>query len=357
MSISARIVVTVLLAVGFIYSGCTPETKPTPGVAAPLSVEVTQIKSGPITRSMMLPAQVRANQQAILYAKTTGYLKRCLVDRGDIVRAGDLIAELDAPELQADAIRAHADVQGARSDFERLSEAARRAPDLVVPLTVENARTKLEMAQAAVSRQETLLGFTQLRAPFAGTITKRWADPGALIPAATGSSSPTASAVVTLMDFSVVRVEVYVPEPEVPPVRTGMLAELKVDELPGRVFSGQVSRLGYALDETTRSMPIEIDIPNADGTLRPGMFATARLSVGTKASAPLLPLDALVTEKARTSVFLWVNGKAHKVLVKVGFEDGKNFEVIEGVPPEVPVIRTGRLPLAEGMVVERKETK
>lgn len=357
MSIPTPIVVAAFLLVGFLYSGCTPETKSVQAEAPPLSVEVTQVKMGPITRSITLPAQVRANQQAVLYAKVTGYLKHCLVDRGDTVRADDLIAELEAPELQADATRARADVQVAKTDFERLSEAGRRAPDLVVPLTVENARAKLETAQATLSRQETLLGFTQLKAPFAGTVTKRWADLGALIPAATASSSPTASAVVTLMDFHVVRAEVYVPEPEVPPVRTGMPAELKVDELPGKVFSGQISRLGYALDETTRCMPIEIDIPNADGALRPGMFATAKLSVGSKASAPLLPIDALVTEKTRTSVFLWVSGKAHKVPVKVGFEDGKNVEVIEGVPPEAEVIRTGKLPLAEGMVVERKVSK
>ena len=357
MSILISNAVTALLVAGIFLTGCAPEPKPSPAVVAPLSVEVTQVKPGPITRSISLPAQVRANQQAVLYAKITGYLKRCVVDRGDSVKAGDLIAELEAPELQADAARAHADVQVARTDFERLSEAGRRAPDLVVPLTVENARAKFEMAQATALRQETLLGFTQLKAPFPGTITKRWADIGALIPAATASSSPAASAVVTLMDFSVVRAEVDVPEPEVPPLRSGMSAELRVDELPGKLFSGQISRLGYALDETTKCMPIEIDIPNPEGALHPGMFGTAKLTVGSKASTPLLPIDTLVTEKTRTSVFLLVDGKAHKVPVKVGFEDGKNFEVIEGVASDAQVIRTGKLPLLEGMVVERKEAK
>jgi len=357
MSIPLSPPATALLVGLAFFAGCVPAPQSSPVAVAPLSVEVTQIQSGPINRSISLPAQVRANQQAILCAKVTGYLKRCVVDRGDTVRAGELIAELEAPELQADMARARADVQVAKSDFERLSEAGRRAPDLVVPLAVENARAKYEMAQATASRQETLLGFTQLKAPFTGTITKRWADVGALIPAATASASPNASAVVTLMDFSVVRVDVSVPEPEIPPLRTGMAAELKVDELPGKLYSGQISRLGYALDDATRCMPIEIDIPNPEGALHPGMFATVKLTVGSKATAPLLPLDALVTEKTRTSVFLLVDGKAHKVPVKVGFEDGKNFEVAEGVASDAQVIRAGKLPLVDGMAVERKAAK
>ena len=233
----------------------------------------------------------------------------------------------------------------------------KKAPDLVVPLTVDTAKGKLEMAQAGAKRNETLLGFTKIVAPFAGVVTKRWADVGALIPAVTGNSSPQSAAVLTLMDFSKVRVEVFVPESEAPLLKPGLAAEVKVDELTGKSFSGQVTRIAWSLDETTKTMAVEIELANPDGVLRPGMFATAKIAVSQKPDALLLPLDALVVEKAKTSVFTLVDGKATKVPVKVGFEDGKSFEVLEGVSAEAPVIVTGKLPLADGQPVNRAEAK
>ncbi len=351
--------VLAVLVLGWLAAGCNPaadeSAKAVP--AAPLSVPVTQAKRGPISRSISLPANLRALQQATLYAKVAGYLKTIVVDRGDAVKGGDVLAEIEAPELLADTAKYQAEVAVAQADHQRLSEALKKAPDLVVPLTVDAAKGRYEMALASAKRNETLLGFTKIVAPFSGVVTKRWADVGALIPAATGNSSPQNSAVVTLADFSRVRVEVFVPEPEAPLLKPGLTAEVKVDELPGRAFAGQVTRIAWSLEETTKTMPVEIELANPDGTLRPGMFATAKITVSQKPDALLLPAEALVVEKARTSVFTLVDGKARKVPVKVGFEDGKSFEVLEGVTAETVVIVTGKLPLVEGQPVNRAEGK
>ena len=359
MSRSRSGCVLAALALGWLSTGCNPaateSAKAAP--AAPLIVPVTQAKRGPITRSVSLPANVRALQQTTLYAKVAGFLKTISVDRGDTVKAGDLLAEIEAPELLADAAKYQAEVAVTQADHQRLTEALKKAPDLVVPLTVDAAKGKFEVALAGAKRNETLLGFTKIVAPFSGVVTKRWADVGALIPAATGGGSPQNSAVVTLADFSRVRVEVFVPEPEAPLLRPGLAAEVKVDELPGKAFTGQVTRIAWSLDETTKTMPVEIELANPDGTLRPGMFATAKIVVSQKPDALLLPADALVVEKAKTSVFILVDGKAKKVPVKVGFEDGKSFEVLEGVTAETMVIVTGKLPLVEGQPVNRAEGK
>lgn len=339
--------------------GCRPfpgeSAQPAP--VAPPSVPVTQAKHGPITRSISLPASIRAQQQATLYAKVAGYLKSIAVDRGDTVKTGEVLAEIEAPELLADTAKSQAEVEVSKADYQRLSDAWKKAPDLVVPLTVDTAKGRLEVAQASAKRNATLLGFTKIVAPFAGVVTKRWADVGALIPAATGNSSPQSAAVLTLMDFSKVRVEVFVPESEVPLFKPGLTAEVKVDELPGRTYPGQVTRIAWSLDETTKTMAVEIELANPDGVLRPGMFATAKIVVSQKPDALLLPVDALVVEKAKTSVFTLVDGKAKKVAVKVGFEDGKSFEVLEGVSAEATVLVTGKLPLVDGQPVNRVEAK
>lgn len=350
---------TAITLAASLFCGCQPPATE-PGKAAPAappSVAVTQAKRGPITRSLSLPASLRALQQATLYAKVAGYLKRITVDRGDTVKAGEVLAEIEAPELLADTAKYQAEVAVALADYQRLSAALKQAPDLVVPLTVDNAKGKLEIARANAQRNETLLGFTKIIAPFAGVVTKRWADVGALIPAATGSSPPQSAAVMTLMDFSKVRVEVFVPEAEAPLLRPGLAAEVTVEELPGKAFSGQVTRIAWSLDETTKTMPVEIELANPDGTLRPGMFATAKIAVSQRPDALLLPTDALVVEKAKTSVFTLVDGKARKVPVKIGVEDGKAFEVLAGVTAESVVIITGKLPLADGQPVNRAEAK
>jgi len=339
-------------------TGCRPavteSVKPAP--ATP-SVPMTQPRRGPITRSISLPATVRPMQQATLYAKVGGYLKTIRVDRGDAVKAGDVLAEIEAPELLADTAKYQAEVDVAKADYQRLSDALKRAPDLVVPSTVEAAKGRFEVATADAQRNETLLAFTRILAPFSGVVTKRWVDVGALIPAATATSSPQSAAVLTLVDFSRVRVEVFVPEAEAPLLKPGIAAEVRIDELGGSAFSGEVTRIAWSLDEATQSMPVEIELANPDGRLRPGMFATAKLAVSQKLDALLLPVETLILEKARTSVFTLADGRAKKVPVKVGFEDGKSFEVLDGVTPDTLVLLPGRLLLTDGQAVNRAEDK
>ena len=351
------IVVCPLLTAGLL-SACDPvpiqtAKPPTP----PVSVQVTHAIHGSITRSITLPAVIRPNQQVMLYAKVAGYLKFIKVDRGDAVKEGDVLAEVEAPELLADEAKYQADVEVAKADYQRLSEARKAAADLVVPLTVDAAKGKYEMALANLKRNETLLAYTKIVAQFSGTVTKRWVDPGALIPAATAGTAPQSAAVVTLMDFSIVRIEVAVPEPETPLIKDGLAAEIKVDELVGKIYSGKVTRFAHTLDDATRTMAVEIDLDNAEGMLRPGMFATAKLAVARKDNALLLPSEALVVEKANTSVFLFAADRAKKVPVKTGFDDSKSVEILEGITAEDAVILTGKLPLTDGQSVKQKEAK
>ena len=314
-------------------------------------------KTGEITRSITLPGNVKAYQHSTLYAKVAGYLKTIHVDKGDAVKEGDLLADIEVPELIADLARFKTEVEVAKLDFERTVEAQKKAPDLVVPQTVDNARGKYEVARANLDRIEKLLGFARITAPFSGVITTRYVDPGAFIPAATSGSAANTAAILTLMDFSKVRIQVAVPEPEVPRTAKGQPAAVAVEELPGRIFRGEVTRIAYALDEASKTMLVEAELPNPKWELRPGMFAQVKIGVEKKHGALLVPVEALVVERGGNSVFTVVDGKVKKVAVKTGFNDGTNVEIVSGASAEDQVILAGKQTFAAGQPVNAVEAR
>ncbi len=183
--------------------GCKDSSSEQPKQSAPPTpVQITQPKRGPITRFVTLPGEIKPYQQATLYAKVAGYLKTIPVDKGDRVKEGDLIADIEVPEMLADIQRYKAEVEVADLDFKRLSESQKKLPDLVVPQTVDNAKGKLDIAKANLDRTQTLLNYAKITAPFSGIITKRAVDPGAFIPAATSGSAAQNAAIVTLTDLN-----------------------------------------------------------------------------------------------------------------------------------------------------------
>src|SRR5438445_8473321 len=342
-----------LLVIGLvgqgIFSGCKPSSaEPTKEATPPVAVQVVQPKRGSITRNITLPGEIKPYQQATLYAKVAGYLKTITVDKGDRVKEGGLIADIEVPEMLADLARYKAEVEVAELDYKRLSESQKKLPDLVVPQTVDNARGKLDVAKASLERTETLLGFARITAPFSGVITKRMVDPGAFIPAATSGSAAQNAALFTLMDFSKVRVQVAVPEPEVPFIQNGLPVKITVEELPGRAFEGSITRYAQALDDATKTMLAEIDLPNPKADLPPGMYATLRLIVERQPDVLIIPTDALVVEKTRNSVFTVADNKAKRLTVKTGFNDAGQVEILEGLSLNQPVILLGKQVLSDG---------
>jgi len=320
-------------------------------------VQVTGPRRGDIHRFVALPGSLRANQQVTLHAKVAGYLRTISVDRGDVVKAGQVLAELDLPELAAERARHEAEVRVARSEVDRLKAAQAKAPDLVTPQSVDAAAGRLAVAEAALRQNAALLAYGKITAPFAGVVTTRHADPGAFVPAATAGANPAAAAIVSIVDHSVVRAVIAVPEAEAARVATGQPVVLSSDALPGRVFRGKVSRHSGALDERTRTLAVEADLPNADGTLRPGMYVNARIGVELHRDAQLAPAAALVREKAAGFLFLLVDGKANRVPVKYGFNDGTDVEILEGLPPGARVLIPGKVALSQGQVVTAVEAK
>src|SRR5258708_14231720 len=338
--------------------GCGDSSSEAPKQSAPpVPVQIVQPKHGPITRFVTLPAEIKAYQQATLYAKVAGYLKTITVDKGDQVTEGKLVAEIEIPEVIAERSRYKAEVEVAAIDYKRLSESQQKVPDLVVPQTVDDARGKLDVAKANLERTETLLNYARITAPFSGIITKRMVDPGAFIPAATSGSTAQNAAIVTLTDLNRVRLQVAVPQLESSFVAIDQPVKLSVDGLPGRSFDGKITRFSYSLDDQNKTMLAESELPNPKFELRPGMYAIVKIGIERKDDALLVPVDALLIEKSGASVFTVADNKAKKIPVKTGFNDGAFVEILEGIKPDQPVILIGKKPLADGQPVTVTEAK
>jgi len=325
--------------------------------APPLVVKTTTPKRGSITRFVTLPGEVKAYQEAILYAKVAGYLKTIKVDKGDQAKEGMLLAEIEVPELIAEQAKYKAEVEVADIDFKRLRESQKKAPDLVMPQTVDDARGRLDVAKANLEGTETMLNYTKIVAPFSGIITRRMVDPGAFIPAATTGSTPQSAAIVTLTDFNRIRLQVAVPELEASLVAAEEPVDFGVDGLPGKKFEGKVTRFSYALDEASKTMLAEIELPNPKLELRPGMYATVKIGIERREDALLVPTQALLTERSGASVFIISENKAKKTRVEPGFNDGINVEIVKGINPDQRVILFGKQAPNDGQPVTVSEGK
>lgn len=360
ISRTAPVFVLLCATIVGLLCGCRPSNSvATDATAQPaVNVQITHAHRGEITRSITLPTfRLLPYQEATLYAKVAGYLKTLTVDKGDTVTNGQLLAEIEVPEMLADRAKYEAEVEAAEADYRRVKEARQKAPDLVMPVAVDNAKAKYDVARANLERLDTLLGYAKITAPFSGMVTKRWVDPGAFIPSATSSSAAHDAALLTLMDFSKLRIQVAIPEPETPFIKNGLPAQVTLGELPGKVFDGTVARYAHALDEATKTMLTEIEIPNSDGALLPGMFASVKLTVERKADVLLVPAEALVIEKNQTSLFTVADGKARKVAVQTGFNDGISVEITEGLRPDEAVVLAGKQLLTDGQPVNATEAK
>jgi RND family efflux transporter MFP subunit len=322
--------------------------------ADPMGVTLARPKRGEITRYVTLPGTLRANQQVTLQARVAGFVSSIVVDRGDRVKAGQVLAEIEVPELIAERTRLLAEVQVAETESKRLTSAQQKSSDLVTPQSVDTAKGRWDVARAQLEKTEILLRYATLRAPFAGVITARFVDTGAYVPAGAVGG---ASAVVTLADVSMIRMQVPVPEVEAVHVKHGQPVRLSVDGFPIDHFRGIISRYSGVLDESNRSMIVEADLPNSENSLRPGMFATVRLGVERHTEALLIPTEAIAMEKTSSFVFRVDNGVCRKTAVKLGFQEGVTTEILAGIAEDSVLISPAKLAPPEGGSVVVKEAK
>jgi membrane fusion protein, multidrug efflux system len=306
------------------------------------TVMVVRPQRGDIVRSITLPGDLVGLYQSTLYAKVTGYLKTISVDKGDWVKEGQILAVIEVPELQERLARSRADLEVQHLTYQRLEQVWKSDPRLVARQDVDIAQGKYLEAKAGEDELEAMASYTKIVAPFAGVVTGRFVDPGALIKAGgeqassapdQGSAHPSGgtSPVLSLAMIDTMRTYVYAPQDAVGSIRRGMPAKLTLQDLPGRSFDGVVTRYSNSLDLGTRTMLTEIDLKNPGHDLYPGMYANVTLELERHRDALELPESAIGESSDGKYVMVAQDGKLRKQQVTLGINNGKSTEVVSGL--------------------------
>jgi RND family efflux transporter MFP subunit len=311
------------------------------------SVETAKVVSQMLDKTVTIPADLTPYQGVNIHAKVTGFVEDMRVDRGSWVKQGQTLATLSAPELQAQTLKAEAELQSARarqaeaeartvsarSTFERLKAAA-QTPGVVAGNDVEIAERTLEAAQAQVEAMKSsvaaadaaikalkdLESYLVLRAPFDGVITERHVHPGSLV-------GPSGTPVVRIEQISRLRLTVPVPETYVAGIAKGTRVTFSVSAYPGQTFEGVIARPAHSLDMKTRSMLVELDVTNAKQVLAPGMFAEVQWPISRAQASLFVPTTSVVRTSERQFVVRLRNGIAEWVDVRRGQVNGNLIEV------------------------------
>ena len=355
-------------------------------------------------------ADILPAQQAAIFSKVSGYIRRIHADRGDFVETGQVLVEIDDQELQASLEQSRATLLTGQAGLEmarsslvgqqanlenqraNLTKAravaandARQAErmktlferGLVSATDFENARTtaessragvqaaeaqlnlaeaqiattesqvrlsqaQLETYRAALRLAETNLANTRLLAPFAGYVSQRNLDSGAAVSAQSAGTNTASVGILTIQDIQTVKAQIEVPEQNIARVKVGSAVRLAVDPYEGETFTGSVARVVHNLDPRTRTMGVEVEIPNRTGRLKPGMFARVEVLVETRQRALTIPAEALRLGEARPSVMLVREGVVETVPVELGAADTRGVEVLKGLSEQDQVILQGK---------------
>jgi RND family efflux transporter MFP subunit len=310
------------------------------------AVSVTKPKTREGGQTLVLPGNMQPFMDTPIYARTNGYLKRWHADIGAHVKAGELLAEIDTPEIDDQLQQARADLATATANFQLAEKTAARWQELLVTDSVakqeadekaSDAKAKkavLDGARFNVARLEKLQSFKRIYAPFAGVVTARNTDVGALIDAGNGQGKE----LFHIASVDRLRVYVNVPQAYSRDMVPGTPAELTLGEFPDRKFAGKVVRSSNAIDPTTRTMLTEVDVDNPKGELMPGAYAQVHIKAQASQPALVLPINTLLFRPDGTQVAIVKDDKVALQKVVVGRDFGTEVEIVTGVDPKSEVI-------------------
>ena len=362
----------VLCVAGTVISGCKKEDVKVAGKGESVTrVAVAMAKRAPVEESLTVAGEFVPFQEVELHAKVAGFIRKINVDIGDRVHGGQVLATLEVPELTAqvsgaeagvrhsqeeialaksDVLRAQANYAALHMAADRLRQAALARPGMIAQQELDDAEAKdraseaqVAEAKSAVAAQEqqldvakseqmhysSLAAYSKITAPFDGVVTWRYADTGALIQA--GTSNSGSMPVVKVAQVSTLRLRIPVPESLAAYVREGDVAEVRV-QATGDRFAGKIVRTTAALDRATRSLQLEVDVPNPKGKLTPGMYADVTLQVGGSPDALTVPVEAVDRDTRGASVLV-INesNRVERRNVKTGLEAADSVQILDGV--------------------------
>ncbi|HEY6909675.1 MAG TPA: efflux RND transporter periplasmic adaptor subunit [Myxococcales bacterium] len=336
-------------------------------------VETISPRPGASDRALALPGTVQPLQATLLFARASGFVRAWYADIGDRVKAGQVLADIETPELDQELSQGQAQLQQARASLTQaqanrnlaranLSRARRLAPSGIVSradleqseaqaevgeANVKVAEANVAAQQANIRRLTQLKAFSHVTAPFAGTVTQRMVEVGALVTA--GNGQP----LFRLAAMDPARVFVQIPQDVAPSVRAGVSGNVTVREYPGRSFAGTVMRAAGELDTATRTMNTEIRVPNGEGALLPGMYAQVALTLPSPHRVLEIPATALLNDsRGQRVAVVDAQRRLHLVPVVVERDDGATLAISSGLSGGEKVVKIGSAAFTEGMEVE-----
>jgi membrane fusion protein, multidrug efflux system len=335
--------------------------------------DLAPVVSEPVSRTVELPGEFLPFLSVSLHARVPGYVDRVLVDRGSIVKQGDLLIEMSAPEMaaqiaeaqskvqaaEADRLQAEAQLAAAQSTYDRTKQAA-ETPGAIAGNEIIQAEKQVDAAKAllnsrlqagraaesAVRALQDLQGYLKITSSFDGVVTDRMVHPGALV----GPGNDVA--LLVIQQVLRLRLVVPVPEEDVSGIVDGASVPFQVRAWPERSYSGTIARVSHALDQKTRTMAIELDVTNRDGSLAPGMYPTVKWPVRRTRPSLFVPKTSVVTTTERTFVIRNQNGQAEWVDVKKGVTEGDLVEVIGNLKPGDRVLRRATDEIRDGTALQ-----
>ncbi len=309
--------------------------------------------------TLLLPGALQAYVDAPIYARTSGYLQHWYADIGAHVKKGQLLAVIESPEVDQQLRQAEANLATAEANANNAQIQARRYNDLLKQDAVSKqdtdnfvtqqaaTNTQVEGALAAVNQFKQLVGFERVYAPFDGVIVARNVDTGQLINAGAGANQQ----LFEEAQDSILRVYVSIPEVDSLGAKRGTPAQILLAEYPNRSFTGHIVRTANAIDPTTRTLLVEIDVNNRDHKLMPGAYGQVRLSLNTGVTSLIVPVPTMIFQSQGLQVAVVENGKAKLVPITIGQDDGRVIQVVHGLTPDAEVIQNPPDSLLDGQAV------
>jgi RND family efflux transporter MFP subunit len=361
----AAIAVVVIWGISSRHKANAQLSQETQELAVP-AVSTIHPKPGAPQQEIVLPGDMQPFTDAPIFARTSGYLKKWYVDIGASVKAGQVLAEIDSPEVDQQLQAARADLATAQANLSLAEITSTRYKDLlktdsVAQQDVDNAngnyearRTTVESAQANVKRLQDMQSFEKVYAPFDGVITARNTDIGQLIDSGSGGTSHELFHIAAVNPL---RVYINVPQLNSPLIRPGLRADLILAEFPGRRFEGTVARSSGAIDNTTRTLLTEVDVDNSSRLLKPGSYVEVHLKLPSPVNTFTLPVSTLIFKASGLQVAIVKNGKTLALVPVIpGRDFGTDIEIIAGLKGDESVVMNPSDSLTEGTVVRLADT-
>lgn len=302
-----------------------------------IPVEVKDVSRGNISAYYSNTATLEAVDEAMVVSKVRGIVQKVLVEEGDDVRAGQIIAKIEDDQYRIEAERAKATLDRLYNDYQRNKELFDK--QLISVEVYDNARFEYESQKSAYELAQLNFEYTSIKSPITGVVAERLIKEGNMI--------GTDQEVYRVVDFDPIQAILYVPEHERFKINKGQRAELIADAIPGKVFAGKVERISPTIDPATGTFKVTVYMDSNQDALRPGMFGRVKIVYDTRMNTKMIPKAAVMAEDETQSVFVIKDSLAFRKTIRTGYVNGVNIEVVDGLDDGEIVVTTGQGSLSD----------